>query len=359
MSVVINILVTLALCFWGSMMMMSPMMFGAPGATNNKQAVLTALLFLSYPVPLFLLIGLFGGSYFGINSYKMALISVVVIGFLFTIFGYTSMVKNLLQGIANGGYCVVEQRVYYNAKLMEHADAESFISYSQADLNTYDAQLYAKDKQHLYYSGQTVSGVYLENLHAKIIGSDLYWLNDTQVIKGERIVEGADPSTYAAYDYYSFWNISGHEGNQVIYHHDEPMHNIDAQSFVPIDDSYGKDGQHIFYQGLAILADVDIDTASFSRLDENFASDNQYIFYLNGEDSHILIGAEPANFELFERNYYRSGEIVYYVTQYESAKPMPQIHAASFTVTQYDEQTNSDAYDKNNYYLRGEVVVTR
>ena len=357
MSIVINILVTLALCFWGSMMMMSPMMFGAPDATNNKQAVLTALLFLSYPVPLFLLIGLFGGSYFGINSYKMALISAIVIGFLFTVFGYTSMVKNLLQGIANDGYCVVEQRVYYNAKLMEHADAESFTSYTRADLNTYDAELYAKDKQHLYYSGHAVSGVNLENLHAQIIGSDLYWLNDTQVIKGDRIVEGADPSTYAAYDYYSFWNISGREGNQVIYYHDEPMHNIDAQSFVPIDDSYGKDGQHVFYQGHAILANVDTDR--FSRLDDNFASDNQHIFYLNGVDSHILIGAEPAIFEIFERNYYRSGETVYYVTQYESAKPMLQVDATSFTVTQYDEQTNSDAYDKNNYYLHGEIVATR
>ncbi|MFK3861813.1 DKNYY domain-containing protein [Pseudoalteromonas rhizosphaerae] len=358
MSVVINILVTLALCFWGSMMMMSPMMFGAPGATNNKQKVFSAILILSFPVPLFLLIGLFGGSYFGIDSYKMALISAVVIGFFFVIFGYTGMISNLLRGIANAGYCVVDQHVYFNAKLIENADAESFTTYSLANLNTYDAALYAKDKQHLYYCGNAISGVNSDNLKAKIIGTDLYWINDSQVVKGERIVAGADPKSYKAYSY-SFWNISGRKGRQVIYHNDEPVPEIDAQSFKPIDDSYGKDQQHIFYANIAILTDIDVDTASFTRLDENFASDNQHIFYLNGEDSHVLMGADPSNFEIFQRDYYRSGETVYYVTQYKSAKPMTQVDADSFKVTQYDEQTHSDAYDKYHYYFRGEIVATR
>lgn len=109
------------------------------------------------------------------------------------------------------------------------------------------------------------------------------------------------------------------------------MPEIDAQSFKPIDDSYGKDQQHIFYANIAIL--TGIDTASFTRLDKNFASDNQHIIYLNGEDSHVLKDAEPSNFEILQRDYYRSGETVYYLTQYKSAKPITQVDANSFKVT--------------------------
>ena len=62
MNIVINIIVTLALLYWPVVLMMSPMMFAAPGADDDKGTIFTTFFFLSYPVTIFLLLGVLGGN---------------------------------------------------------------------------------------------------------------------------------------------------------------------------------------------------------------------------------------------------------------------------------------------------------
>src|SRR5690606_6213814 len=125
MLLIAQIITTFLLLFWPLLFMLSPMAFDAPGSENNRSYVIGMMLFLCYPIPLCAAYWIMGGQLWGISGRTLTLITSVVIILALTLFGYGNLLKNALSGIASSGYSVADDQVFYNANLIENADAKS------------------------------------------------------------------------------------------------------------------------------------------------------------------------------------------------------------------------------------------
>lgn len=356
MNIVINIIVTLALLYWPVVLMMSPMMFAAPGADDDKGTIFTTFFFLSYPVTIFLLLGVLGGKYFGLNSFALALVSAVVVFFVLSFFGYTGMISNVIKGIPNSGYGVVGNTVYYNADPIIGADVESFKAYKSEDYqNDYSVDQYAVDNQYLYFRGQSLPDVHRENLVGKVIAYEFYWLNDTQVIKNGEVMADLDPQTFGDFEGFSYWTYSKVGEKYTLFYDNVPIKLADFFSFVPLTDMLAKDNSRIFYEGKPIALEADVESfQAFSIY--GFARDKDRLYYFGGESPIVVSGADPDSFDELGWNYYQDKNAIYYVQEEEGASTLESADHRSFHILGYVEGHEYDAKDANGYYVRGTKV---
>jgi hypothetical protein len=129
--------------------MTSPMMVGAPGASNRLKNLLTIVAVLSYP----LLIGLiFYVVDWGLLVSPKTVLLITCAAPSIALFFYGVPILNLLRGIANDGYTVKANAVYAQGKKIAGADPVSFevVGTLGADAEQYDA----RDKHRRYFHGK-------------------------------------------------------------------------------------------------------------------------------------------------------------------------------------------------------------
>lgn len=357
MQIIINIVLTFVLMFWPIMFMMSPMMFDAPGSENNKSHVVTMMLILCYPIGLFILLWIFGGSYFGFGGLKLVIISAVVIVAAFSVFGYFGMLYNLHQGIANTGYSVANNKVYFSGKLIKGADSESFSTLDDEGY-PHSSPEYALDRHYLYYDGKIVEGAFTEELQKVIHNGDTYWLNETQVIFSGNILPGANPGDFGGFEGFNGWTYSVNNDQYIVFSYGVPLPAVDKNTFTPLNDFIAKDKQHIFEKHQPILENSD--AVTFELLDDNnFGKDKNHIYYLATKQPFAVKEIDPGSFEILERGYLKDKNSIYIVHRYESIEKLEQADVGSFEVTQYDVVTKSEARDVHHYYYDGKTVGNR
>ncbi|OUS74106.1 hypothetical protein B5G52_01805 [Pseudoalteromonas sp. A601] len=358
MHTVMSIITTFALMAWPLIVMMSPMMLAAPGAQDSKTAVLSAMLFLLYPVAIFILLGLFEVNYLGFNGFLLAKISAVVVCVIFVVFGYSSLFINMVKGVPNSGYAVVNDTVYFSGNELTEADPDSFTTYDRQDYeNEHSASLYASDKHSFYYFGKRVGNVDSRNITGRLIGHTLYWFNDTQVILRNQIIEAANPHTFASID--ENWSYSETDGEYIIYYGDERLKPAEFDSFKVLFRAYAKDKSHLYYGADIIAPEADLKTFEILTTHYEFARDINNIYYLSGSETHAVEGLDPNTFKELKRSYIKDKSAVYYHSYSDGVQRISEADVTSFVVTDYDETTHSDAGDKNYYYMRGEIVAAK
>lgn len=344
------------LMFWPLLLMMSPMMFDAPGSENDKSHATSMMLVLCYPIGLFILLWIFGGSYFGYSGLKLVIISGVIVVGALSVFGYFGMLLNLQKGIANSGYSVVDHNVYYDGKLLEGADGASFNTLSVERLR--GTPKYAKDKNSLYYSGKIVEGASIKALTIKIINMDEYWLNNEQVIYDGKILPDANPAEIEGFEGFTGWVYSMSEGRYIVYSYGVPLPAVDKSSFSPLNDFIAKDKHHVFEKHNIILKDAD--AVTFELLDDHsFGRDKNHVYYISTKIPFAVEGIDPDSFEILDRGYLKDKDNVYHVVQYERIEIMQQADVKTFEATQYDDVNKSEARDLKHYYYDGRIVGDR
>lgn len=355
MNIVINVIVTFILIPWPMIIMTSPMMFDAPGSENDKHKVFFGFMFMCYPVFIFFLLGVFWGEYFGVNAFMLSLISMVVIFLLLSLFGYTAMVVNLMRGIPNSGYGVEKNAVYYNATLIPEADPGTFKPYKKENYHyAYGASQYASDKKSFYYRGKRLPSVSVENLKGKIIANELYWLNDTKVVKDGSVLLGRDPLTFGGYEGFSKWTYSKYGDEYKVYYNDVLVEEVDFSSFKPLNDSLSKDKNTIFYNGDSIGFNVDVDTFEpFSIY--GFATDKNNFYYLGYYAKHKVEGADPESFENLGWDYYKDKSNIYYLDEHKGLRALENADHDSFEVLGRSQVNDYNARDNKSLYKDGEV----
>lgn len=357
MQTLINICITIVLMFWPIMLMMSPMMFDAPGSENNKNHLITMMLILCYPIGIFILYWIFGATYFGVSGFTLTWISCMVIFSAFSIFGYFGMLSNLHRGIANTGYSIAENKVYYSGNLIENADSESFMILSENEY-LYSITDYARDQQYFYYMGKIIKGVIADNIRRKEVGNITYWINDSQVIYDDKILPGARPENFAGFDGFTGWSYSVNNDQYLVFCYGMPLPAVDKATFTPLNDFLAKDKHQIFKKNQPILLEADAE--SFELLeDHDFGKDENHIYYISTKEPVAIKGVDPSSFELLDRGYLKDKNSVYHIIQYERIEKLEQADVASFQATQYDEVSKSEAKDINHFYYDGKIVGNR
>jgi len=355
-NILIHIVVTFFLTFWPIMFMMSPMAFDAPGSDNNKSNIVGMMLILCYPIGLFLVLGMLGVNYFGVNSFKLALISAAIILIAFSLFGYFGLLSNALRGIANSGYSVVGDTAYNDGKPIEGADGKTF---KVLDSRRYSSlNHYASDKNHLYYDGKIVEDALAEDIVEVGIGGSDYFRNSQQVIYRDMVLQGAVADKFAVFDRYTNWAYLNNDGKFNVYYNGVLLPTVERDAFAPLNDFFATDKKQIFNGHTVVLTQAD--AASFELMsDHDFGKDDNQVYYLGTRPPVVVQDADPGSFEVLERGYARDRNHIFAIERYANVVKLEQADIDTFEVTRYDDATKSEARDVNHYYYDGKIVSTR
>ncbi|WP_417761340.1 DKNYY domain-containing protein [Shewanella sp.] len=354
MKLVFDIFMTLVFCFWPMMMMFSPMMFDAPGSEKNTKAIAIICLVMMYPIFIALALFAFDIRYYDFAPTTLLTASMVIVLGGFTLFGYTKMLWNLINGIPISGYAVVRDKVYFSGSNISNADPHSFRLLAQHVDDANAEPRYAVDQRHVYYLGQVIEGFKPQHAKLTLIDERLYLVNDTQIADGGQLIMNASPQTYRTYEPYSTWSYSTEGDNSTVYYHCQPVADIDYASFTPLTHELGKDNNALFYRGKRLQLCVDL--ASFKLLQDDCYFADKAHFYCLIRSGLVSLDNEHINdIELLDYHYIKGKHAIYYY-QYDSLVVVENADVATFEVIDYDAKTRSHAKDKHHYFSRGKVV---
>ncbi|MFZ6873469.1 DKNYY domain-containing protein [Undibacterium sp. Di27W] len=359
MKLFLDILSTLALLVWPLLMMMSPMLFDAPGSENNKSNLTFLLFVIFYPVIIFVCYKLFGMTYFRISADRALLVCVVLTVLVALVFGYPRFIMNVVAGISGNGYFVKEDKVYYYGKPLNSALASTF--------KTIGGQYarYALDEKHVYFDGRLIegadagsfTGVSNPNAQAGEERFTLFWKDQAHVYLEGRILPGAKAA--------EFRHLGGRYGsdNQQVYYGWQVLQGGNPASFQLLNPDMGKDDKQVFVFDKACK--LNAPTAHFHLLSNQdlavYATDGQFlyaVFFGAMEPLQVVTDADPATFTLLERSYFKDNKRVYYRdSSQKKVILLEAADAAGFVAGNYDSATDSDAHDGAHYYLAGKLAT--
>lgn len=355
MQILIHIIITLILLPWGGFVMMSPMMFAAPGFQDNKSSILSTMLFLGYPVIIFAVLKLFDFNYFGLAASSWLLWSSVIIAIIILISGTPKLLYNINRGIPNTGYFKTETSVYLNGRIVTDALPHNFKAFE-------DDSTYAIDENHVFYNGKIINKADPTTfLPVKIETQEeifpLYWKDNQHVYINGKVLENCDAATFT-----SIAHSYGKDEYQ-IYYRDKILHGANPKTFYFVTDTVGRDDSNLFVFDKKVTESVDLETFEIVNHEEgDFCRDKDHVYILcyHLEDPLIKVpGADPHTFLPIGRSYARDHSNVYFYGYYKGIKTiamrLEDVNPDTFSVG-YDEATDSEATDGKKYFMYGELV---
>ena len=239
-------------------MLMSPMSFDAPGSQNNPIARFFFISCWVYPVIVIVSLVL-TRKFYKKQRFEYSLLLSVGPLILLAIITITMIILISLIPEAPS-YRKSHGQITFYGELIKGADQKSFIAIN--------AQ-YAKDSNNVYYNGRILEEADPDTF--EIVGSagafGTYTKDKNYVWLGERKLEDADPSTFQFYK-----NSNYAKDINFVYHAGCKVKGADASSFEAITGNniphyYGKDKNYVYIGG-KILEGVNPDTFVPPTLDE-------------------------------------------------------------------------------------------
>jgi hypothetical protein len=350
MKLLVQIPAGFLLLLWPMAVMMSPMAFGAPGSTSNRSILLPLVSIVFYPVLIGVTFFVLNWSFLFFSPRVFLLLSIALPVSAFLLFGYPRIVFNMYRGVGSDGYFAKPNAVYFRGVALDGADPRSFV------IDEVDSA-YARDRAHVYYLGEPVSGADAASFAA--VGgnapSTAYRRDHKRVFYLGKAVAAADPETFRALEDSAYAQDRAH-----VFYQGELVRGADAATFVLLDAAFARDKTGLYFLGTAILPGVDI--GSFELLPgASFARDKHKVYALPSgsfASAHEVPGADRATFTPLSRAYAKDVNHVYYPVD-QRAAAIPNADAATFTVSEWDEASGSEAHDKRHFYLQGKVVGSR
>jgi hypothetical protein len=361
MKLFLDILSTLGLLIWPLLMMMSPMLFDAPGSESSKSNLAFLLLVIFYPVIIFVGYKLFGMTYFRISADRALLTSVVLTVLVALVFGYPRFIMNVVSGISGNGYFVKGDKVYYDGKSIAGAQVSTFKTIGEKYAR------YAVDEKHVYFDGLMIvgaeaasfTGVSNPNNQTGDVRSPLFWKDQAHVYLEGRQLPDAKPA--------EFRHLGGRYGSdsQQVYYGWQVLQGANPVSFQLLSPDIAKDDKQVFV--FDKVCRLSVSTAEFRLLSNQdlavYATDGQHLFVVffgTPEPLQIVADADPATFTLLERAYFKDNKRVYYRdSSLNKVIWLEAADASSFVAGNYDVNTDSDAHDVSRYYLGGKLVAAK
>lgn len=363
MNILINIGMFCVLSMWGGMVMMSPMAFAAENFGDDASSILAFAAILLMPIPFLLIMSYFNYTFLTMASTKVAIFVAVVAFLLLMVSGCFSKLINLYNGINNSGYTITETAIYHGGDIIRDADVASFSLLKAEDSNDEDYYLdragYATDKNSVYLQGEVIKDFSPKGAKILRMNHEVILMNESQVAIREHILMDAQPENFSFFEDSTNWAYSDNKDNFIVYFSTVKLPDVDKQSFTILSDFHAKDTQHIFSSERQILPQADPNTFEFHPKDERFAFDKDHVYFINTQNEHIIEGIDRETLEpLLVDSYIKDKNNIYHIEQYITAHKL-DVDYDSFVTHRYDEATQSDAHDKDQYFYSGEVVVQK
>ncbi|OGC93649.1 hypothetical protein A2389_03295 [Candidatus Adlerbacteria bacterium RIFOXYB1_FULL_48_10] len=181
-----------------------------------------------------------------------------------------------------------------------------------------------------------------EGFHAPIrilAENSPYAADDMYVYYSDKLLPKADPDTFEVEGAYGYDHRTAYYGGEII-------KGVDAGTFTVIGDYWAKDKDRVYSDGNVI---VGADPATFELIDveyEYYGRDATQVFTYDG----VIKGAEPETFVPLQYGYAKDAKNVYY-----NMELMSDADVSTFTVSGYDLDVPYDAQDKNHTYSSGKI----
>ncbi len=385
---VVTVLTVFVLAPWFPLFMMSPMMFGAPGASDNRSAILSVILILYYPLLVFLFYWIMKWTFFSFSPAKLLLVSTVVITAAIYFFGYFQLYKKTLSGIKSDGYSAVEDKVYYSAELLSNVDAATF---ELLDKDLYGGQTcfikFAKDKNHVYLEGKIIEDAHSESFK-RVLDIDKSFTrffsdkNHAYTTEGYKI-PSSDGPTFSSIGgvyfkdkntvYYRETPIKGirPEGSEVadgdymitsesVYKYGELIPGVNIKHYRKLNYRFFVDDKNAFYEGKKITSNANLSELKNIKTEfhtDSFYADDKQVYYVTDQKLEVLENLNPESVKMLDRFYIQQDSKIYYFSVKDS-RPHLMVTKASpigFKVMSFQQDTKYDAKDDENYFLEGQV----
>lgn len=351
MRILAHVPVGFLLLVWPMALMMSPMLFDAPGSTANRSATVMLMALVFYPA-------LIGTAFYGLDWGFLGLsprtflgLSVAVPLMAFVVFGYPRIVVNAFRGVVSEGYFSNESAVYYDGRAIDGVDPSSFEQLGEF----YSG--YARDRTLVYFRGEPLTGADPASFAQVLAGTETtgYWRDAAHVFREGRVVERAEVATFTPFHTFGY----AHDHRRV-YYQGQIIEGADVTSFRLLGDNFGRDQSRIYFLGQPILPEANAATFELYE-DANYGRDAAKVYALPNAlvaSAQAIVGADRETFTPLSRAYSRDAQRVYYAKA-NSVVVLAEADAATFEVTEWDDATKSEARDKHRCYLQGEVVGQR
>lgn len=247
--------------------------------------------------------------------------------------------SQVIEKIATHYYSIKNSSVYYANKLIEGADAHTFIILpDDVPPGSLYSHTYGKDKNRVYYMGVPINKINPETI---IVLSSAIAKDDKHVIWNGSIVDNMDAASFIIVNAY-FVRDKNHVYNQASF---RPVEGADAGTIYSINDKYSKDKNQVYLE-YGIIAGADPKTFRITENDSH---------YLVGKDRKrvyigrtLLEGSHPKSFRLLKDGYMKDkGQVYYNYRVLKNADP------ATFAFIQ---DRNGYTRDKNHIYYGGQLL---
>jgi hypothetical protein len=356
-KMILDVAVAFLSLFWFIAFITSPMMFGAPGAADNKSNVYFVLGVLTYPILIFLIYYIFKFNFFTLKPLVPLVASILVILLGFKVLGYDKLLFTTIKGISSTGYSAKNSKVYFRGSEIIGVDFDSFTTEGIVG-NHYKE--YAKDKNTVYYYGQAIKNSDPSTFKRLILetnGKSLsteYFLDSRNIYyRGETLL-GANPANFTHYEGYL---VSGGS----VYHNQKKT-SLDAETFVSFGAGYSKDKNGIYSYGNKILGNADHFSFEMSPGENAFGIDSNHVYRMAQKDSKILEGANPKSFRKApgpDSGYYMDDAQAFYLPGIDSTEEDLVIENAdlkSFKAIGWDPEKKADATDGKLFWRYGKLI---
>lgn len=357
MTLILKGLSLFLFALWPIAALTSVMMFGGPGATNDKGTIRSVILILYYPALITGMYWMTRSSLFGVSGKTLFLVSVLVVTSAIYALGYFRLLGNMMRGVNNEGYSVVGSKVFYDAQRLPTADAETFHP-AEETAHTFGRSSYHLDKHSVYFEGARVRGVdpsTFKRLHTKspFGNRNDYWEDSTSVVYEGKVLEGSDPRDLEIlHEYYA-------RSGGSIYHSGKKVNGADATTFEVIFGFLAKDRNRIYYGDAAILPEAD--PATFRLFDpaqtHSVAVDTHGVYFIfTALGSRRLDGIDVETLEILGGGTYMKDANAVYDISGRDAYHVPEANPSAFRTVHYSDETPFHATDDVHYWLDGALV---
>lgn len=351
MNLFLNILITIFCMPWPAIIMMSPMMIATPGFANKTSSMLMAMAFFTYPAFLFILLYLIGYSFYGTNPLWWAA-STCSVGILISIiYRLPPQIYHVLVEISNYGYFTKNNSVYFNGKRIKGMDAHTAIFYNDLDY-------YCKDKNHVFYNAKILK--HADAATFQPLANDKtesYWHDKNYAYYKWKRIDGADGASII----YAGQNYAYDKDN--VFYQNELMQNADRATFQVLHTDIGRDKENVFVRSMR-TSNIK-DNASFEIIsiqDQIFGKDKYQIYTLRYSPPHPLVPFPNADIETFEvvGEYYAKDKnrVYYYHYHVDNILVLEGANPQNFKL-HFDPIKRTDATDGERYYESGVLHLSQ
>ncbi len=146
--------------------------------------------------------------------------------------------------------------------------------------------------------------------------------------------------------------------NKVFFKNEEIV-DADHDSFEYLADYYSKDNKRIYQNKTPILPNANAKT--FTLVNDKgrvtYGVDNQYVYIMQGVGvEKRLESFHPDTVQFLVEDYIMDRGTIYYVDSSEEKMSSLAVDTATFNVTGFNWEAQTDAKDKNNLYFHGKIV---